>query len=126
MVMAIKKTRIWRATTLSENQLYGRFIWREPGTKRPYDIEEVANLAFVPRVGEEVEIQASSDSVRPFEFHGTFVVEKVSYRMMTGPTTSQDPADSWQTVAYEQVALIYVQPLDKSGWSIVQRIKKGH
>lgn len=109
---------------MSNDALYARFIWREPSTQRPYDIEIIANIAFVPRVGELVEISAMPNSIHSFRFDDVFIVEEVKYRIQSGPSDSPDLKENWKTVAEEQIVSIYVRPRDKSGWSTVQRIKK--
>lgn len=109
---------------MNDNSLCVRFIWQDPSTQRPYDIEEIENLAFIPRVGEEIEIQADSNHLHPFEFDERFLVEKVTYRIRSSPSTSPDPMENGKVLADEQLVTIYVQPLGKHAWSTVQRIKK--
>lgn len=98
--------------------VFARFIWREPGTKKPYDIAWISNLAFVPRVDEEVTLIANSSHLHSFDFVGTFVVEKVKYRLATAPDAGENISASRQEI------VIYVQPVDKRDWKIVQQIKK--
>lgn len=102
----------------------GQFRWREPGTKRPCEIEEIDNLEIIPRVGEKIHLQSEANVFHSFPFIGHFIVEEVTYRIKSSPVTSTNPSEAWQIRADEQEVIMDVQPLDRSSWNIVQKIAK--